>query len=387
MNHDTNSRASVAVLVALGGLTAAILILAPAIVGGYITRLGFSPQQAGYLISADMAGMGLATLPALWWINRLNWRQVARAALLITVVGNLLTAGMDSFSAILVTRFFTALAAGTAMSVCLSSIGLTRDPDRVFGLWVVGQLCIGAAGLALFPTITAQWGFQSVFIMLAAALLVLSLFVRHLPTNGANGKAAASRSSEGVIKYRLLFAVCGILGVFCFYIGLSGIWAFLERIGVAYELKPEFIGYTLSLSSLAGVAGALTASALSCRWGRFLPVVAGFCIIALSLALLLDRLSSQGYLLAACMFKYAWTFILPYLLASVTAIDKTGRIILLANIMIGGGLAIGPAIAGGLIANGGHRPVIWLGLAFMALCFAFFLPLVTRRAQFVAVAA
>lgn len=379
MNQGINSRISIAVLVALGGVSAAILIVAPAIVGAYITRLGFSPQQAGYLISADMAGMGLATLPALFWINRLNWQAVARTALLIAVAGNLLTASLDSFTPMLLIRLCTGLAAGTAMSVCLASIGLTRDPDRVFGFWVVGQLTIGAAGLALFPHILALGGLPGIFVLLAVALLALTFFVRHLPVSGAREKPNALQSAEAFVKYRLIFAACGILGVLCFYIGLSGIWAFLERIGVANQLDGGFISYALSLASLAGIAGALTASALSSRWGRFLPSAAGFGIILISFVLLLSKLESETYLLAACLFKYAWTFILPYLLGSITAIDSTGRIILLANIMIGGGLALGPAIAGTLIGSGGYQPVIWLGLAFMSLCFVFFLPLVTRR--------
>lgn len=379
MNHDINSRASVAVLMALGALAAAILTMAPAIVGGYISQLGFSPQQAGYLISADMAGVGFATLPALLWINRLNWRHVARTALLLMVVGNLLTASLDSFSFLLITRSFTGLAAGTIVSLCLASIGQTRDPDRVFGLWIVAQLIIGAAGLALFPHILALWGFQSIFIVLAAALFALSFFVSPLPVSGAGGKVTAAQSPEALIKYRLIFAACGILGVLCFYIGQSSIWAFLGRIGVAYQLDAEFISYALSLSSFAGIAGALSASALTSRWGRFLPSTVGFGIILLSLVLLLSKLSDTGYMLAACMFQFALTFTLPYLLGSITAIDSTGRIILLANIMIGGGLALGPAIAGSLIGSGGYQPVVWLGFAFMSLCLVFFLPLVTRR--------
>lgn len=69
---------------------------------------------------------------------------------------------------------------------------------------------------------------------------------------------------------------------------------------------------------------------------------------------------------------------LPYLLGSITAIDASGRIILLANIMIGGGLAIGPAVAANLLGSTGYRPVVWMGLGFMSLCFFLFLPLTTR---------
>ena len=377
MQYDSNSRRSVAIIVALGSLAAAILILAPAIVGAYITQCGFSPQQAGYLISADMAGMGLATLPALFWVKRVDWRHVARVALLLAAAGNVLTAGSASFESFVIVRFCTALAAGTAMSVCLASIGMTRDPDRVFGLWVVGQLALGAVGLALFPLILSAWGFAGVFLLLAGALFVLSFFVHHLPQRGPD--PASSTGAGAALRRRLLLAACGVFGVLCFYVGLSGVWAFLERMGVTAQLDAGFISRTLSLASLAGIAGAASASFLSARRGRLLPAGAGFALILLALMLLLNRVTAEAYLLAACLFKYAWTFILPYLLASITAIDASGRVILVTNIMIGGGLAIGPAIAATLIGAGSYQPVVWLGLGFMCACLLLFLPLLLRR--------
>ena len=61
--YNVNNPSAIATLVALGALTSFVLIIAPGLVGAFVNELGLTPQQAGYLISADMAGMGLAILP------------------------------------------------------------------------------------------------------------------------------------------------------------------------------------------------------------------------------------------------------------------------------------------------------------------------------------
>jgi DHA1 family inner membrane transport protein len=43
-------------------------------------------------------------------------------------------------------------------------------------------------------------------------------------------------------------------------------------------------------------------------------------------------------------FLYAWTFSLPFLLAVVASRDRTGRLSVLINLMIGAGLGFGPVI-------------------------------------------
>ena len=65
----------------------------------------------------------------------------------------------------------------------------------------------------------------------------------------------------------------------------------------------------------------------------------------ISIALLFSISDQRIYLLASCFFKYAWTFTLPYLLACMTGIDTSGRLIVTTNLVIGGGLAAGPAVA------------------------------------------
>ncbi|MFO5520910.1 MFS transporter permease, partial [Klebsiella pneumoniae] len=52
--------------------------------------------------------------------------------------------------------------------------------------------------------------------------------------------------------------------------------------------------------------------------------------------------------IAALLFKFTWTFVLPFILARVAGLDNSGRLMNSINLVIGGGMAAGPSRAGAL---------------------------------------
>ena len=52
-------------VVCMTAIVAAILMIAPVVVGALITRYGFTPVQAGVTISVELGAMSLAAWPAL----------------------------------------------------------------------------------------------------------------------------------------------------------------------------------------------------------------------------------------------------------------------------------------------------------------------------------
>ena len=57
------------------------------------------------------------------------------------------------------------------------------------------------------------------------------------------------------------------------------------------------------------------------------------------------------YAIAALLFKFTWTFVLPFILARVAGLDNNGRLMNSINLVIGGGMAAGPALAGALLQH------------------------------------
>lgn len=356
---NPNSFPTIAAVVVLASITPAVLLFAPVIVGALVTDLGFTLQQAGYIISIELAGMAFATIPALFWLSKLNWQKVCYVALAFIITANLASAQITSFEYLAFVRFMLALAGGSIMLIGLATIGLAENQERLFGLWVVGQLLVGTIGLATLPHVVTLGGVGAFYAGLAVLMVPLLLLVRHLPSHGARDIGAQAKISTTVLKLGTL----GLAAIFLFYVSLGGVWAYVERIGAAAGFASSSIGYTLSIASIVGIAGATTASAMGARFGRLIPIVAGFMLLLASIFLLFSLHEELTFLLASCFFKYAWTFTLPYLLASMTSLDKSGHLIVTTNLVIGGGLAAGPALAAlTLTENVDFNRVLLLGI-------------------------
>lgn len=95
--------------------------------------------------------MSLATLPAWWWMNRLDWRRVALVACAVFLLANLASAVVTQYASLLAVRFIASLAGGTLMILCISCAAGTPNPSRVYAFWVLGQLLLGMLGLLVLP--------------------------------------------------------------------------------------------------------------------------------------------------------------------------------------------------------------------------------------------
>ncbi|HCJ05419.1 MAG TPA: MFS transporter, partial [Raoultella ornithinolytica] len=80
-----------------------------------------------------------------------------------------------------------------------------------------------------------------------------------------------------------------------------------------------------------------------------IPVWLGYGLLILSIVLLVSHPLLMRFALAALLFKFTWTFVLPFILARVAGLDNNGRLMNSINLVIGGGMAAGPALAGALL--------------------------------------
>lgn len=377
--QNVNSKISLIAIVILGMVNIAILYVAPVLIGAMVGVLGFSEAQAGYVISAELLGMLLATFPALYYVNRINWRKGIFFALTFMIFGGLFSASIETFQALFITRFLFGLAAGFSMAICLSIIGLTSDPDRTFGFWVTGQLVMGALGLFILPTLFPSSGFGFVYILTIPLIIILMFMLRFLPNHGRE----ASRNEEKNHQPLLLWAVAGLLSIFVYYVGQYGVWAYIDRIGSAIGLAPENIGEALGIATIIGIGGSLGAAILSTRFGRLLPITCGVIISIFSMTILLGDFNEFQFLVAACVFNFTFNFILPYLMACVAAVDMTGKLIILTSVSSSAGLAAGPALAALLQETMSFDMVIIIGIILTALSFLLVIKLALNKTDLI----
>lgn len=148
--------------------------------------------------------MSTATLPAWWWMSRLDWRQVALTAGVVFLAANLASAVVTQYETLLAARFIASLAGGTLMILCISCAAGTPNPSRVYAFWVLGQLLLGMLGLLALPGLFATFGLKVVYLILAAIMLcclpLVSAFLRAF--NRFQSPASSRRRRCGVRRWR-----------------------------------------------------------------------------------------------------------------------------------------------------------------------------------------
>lgn len=379
---STFARSTLVALVVFAAITPLLLLVAPAVAGQLATQLGLSASQIGTYFFVELGAFSLATVPSYLWLGRIDARRVAAFAIALFGAGNLLTAlWMPGFVALLALRAVTALGGGSLMVLCMTSAATSENSDRVYGLWVVGQLIAGAIGLFVLPHVFAAFGLRALYVALAGLALLAAPLSRGFPSSlGArtapaqHARGAAARTPQGSI-------VLAIGAVLTFYLAIGSVWTFASRAASEAGLDPQSTGNVLAIASVMGIAGAALASCAGGRLARRAMLTAGYALLAASLVALAVMRQAGGYSAAIFAFKFAWTFVLPFILATVAQIDTSGRLVATLNFVIGAGLAAGPLLAGLMLDAGGTMHALFTAATAVAIVSFAALRHIDRRAH------
>ncbi|NHV28895.1 MFS transporter [Burkholderia sp. D-99] len=351
---STFARSTLVALVVFAAITPLLLLVAPAVAGQLATQLGLSASQIGAYFFVELGAFSLATVPSYLWLGRVDARRVAAFAIALFGAGNLLTAlWMPGFAALLALRAVTALGGGSLMVLCMTSAATSENSDRVYGLWVVGQLIAGAIGLFALPHVFAAFGLRALYVALAALALLAAPLSRGFPSSLGARTAPAQNARGAAAQTPQSFIVLAIGAVLTFYLAIGSVWTFASRAASEAGLDPQSTGNVLAIASVMGIAGAALASCAGGRLARRAMLAAGYALLAASLVALAVMRETGGYSAAIFAFKFAWTFVLPFILATVAQIDTSGRLVATLNFVIGAGLAAGPLLAGLMLDAGG----------------------------------
>lgn len=347
-----------AAVVVFAALSPALLMTAPAVAGQLASQLVLSPVQIGQLFSVELGAMSLATVPAWFWLKRVPPNRAALLAAVIFIAGNIASATFVSYPALLVLRFMTAMGAGSLMILCMVSAASLGQGSRVYGLWLLGQLVLGAIGLQVLPGLFAHYGLSACYLSLALLASLALPLTRAFPARLANTQR---QSAPPLPRAK---AVTGLLAILCFYLSLSGVWTFIGELAQAAGIDAALSAHVLAIATLMGILGAALATFLGTRLPRAILIVAGLGLMAVAILLLQGQPSLARFAVAAMAFKAMWTFVLPLVLACVAELDPSGRLMNATNLVIGAGLAAGPALAGQLLQDHGQsRPLLFAAAA------------------------
>lgn len=357
---------------AIGVMGNNVITLTPLFVGAMVSDRGFSEQQAGYMVSADLAGFTVATFCIAFLIGRVSWRALALAGVVLMLVANAATTDVYTETMFAAARFLSGVGGGVLVATATVALGRTDAPDRNFGILYALQLLISTAGLWVLPTLLEHYGLNGAYWMIVVLAVITGFAATAVPDGGGHNKAATA--SVGKSRGWWLTATV-LVSVVVFFTEQNAVWGYAERIGHVAGLSASFIGFSLGVATLTGFLGAAAVAWAGKVFGRTTPLFV-FTLLQVGVyVVLVGDVSSTVYLAAVALLAFAWNAMIPLQFGILADIDPTGKALALAATFTGVGLTLGPAIAAVAIGSEQHYSRInWLSGILALLTFTLLVP-------------
>ncbi len=337
----------------------------PFIVGGVARAYGIPEGWIGFIIAGQIGCAALVSILLAPRIARSNRRTLAYAGAVLVVAGYIGSAVSPSAAPLVASRLIGGIGEGLLYASIAAVAAETRDADRTFALIWVAVVSLAVALFLTLPVVGQQVGPRGVFLALGAVTLVLTPLLFKIPARGSvvdppTDKIHLKPGATAIV----LAIVAALLAILA-----NGYWYFLEGIAMAIGLDEAKAGVAMALSAVVALAGPLLAHRIGVRFGRTIPLVAGFLLAgagALAVTVATDAITLS---VAMCVAGTAYVFTLPYLLGLAAAAGGAP----LAAVARGGqgiGSALAPAMSGSILVAGGsyvHIGLISFGFAVIAI--------------------
>lgn len=348
--------------------------LLPLLVGAATETLNLSAKQAGWLATADYAGIATAALLVSFIIRKVSWRVLAISALVPLIIVNLYSTTVDNFPTLLIARFLAEFGTGIIFSLAIMMIGETRNPDRSYAIGI--GLTIGLSTLIYIglPGLIDTYGLAIVFLTHAALSVLILPALIWIPGGIQTAKGGVSHPLFTALFSIDVVKLLPVFMAFCLFTAAEGgVWAYLETLGNNAGLSDQTVGNILALTQLAGVGAALLVAWLSTKWGRQVPLLGGLVFFGIgALALLYSNL--VGYFLGAMITQFFYIFLVPYFLLICVEADKSKQNYVLSTPFKLFGFALGPAVIAFFIEGYGYAVISYVTLAMLVFSALLILP-------------
>ena len=334
----------------------------PFLISAIIHDLNLNEAHAGILMSAEFIFTMLASLLVAPLMGRAPRRTLAIAGTLLAIAANLISASMTDLYALAAVRCIAGIGAGLALACGNACVASAKQPDRIAGHMNVLSVLLMIVVMLGYAKVMAAYGLPGLYYAMAGTMAVMLLAIPFMP----------QYAPKGVIEPRLhsikpagnvllsLPAICMMLAMFVFQARDTMGWAFVERIGTMVGYSGDEVGILLSFQSFVGLIGPLLAALIGKRFGLSTPVILAILLTGgTSLSYVLGEHSKMLYTVGVMTICITYFYALSYLTALAAALDREGRVVAAVSSFLSLGLAVGPAISGGLISLGGLTLAAW----------------------------
>jgi len=342
----------------------AVFIGMPMLVGSLADTLGFNEQQLGWLASADLMGIFVASIAASLLVNRVNRQLLVYIGITVAILANFSSTIFHDFNTLFTIRIISGIGGGLCYSVGVATIAGTHKTARNFSILLFVLVAVNAIELYTFPTISDNWGVDGIFLFFCVAFVMTYFFVRWLPSSNKESidqDSASDVHQASKVSIPAWIPWLCLTAVACVYINVGAFWAFIERLGVDASLSDDFISNTLALGTLFTLSGCAIATWMGNKYGQSKPLIAAFAVMTAILFLLAFKVTPVSYVVAATVFNFCWLFIDVFQLGTIGNIDHSGKYAALVPGAQGLTQSISPAVAGYILSQGyGYSGVMML---------------------------
>jgi MFS transporter, DHA1 family, inner membrane transport protein len=373
MNRETPVTIAVMILMGIGGAQTTVIL--PALVSAIGVAFSMNATTSAWLAAAEMGGVGLGAFVAGMRVASADRRHLALTAAAVATAGNLASMLTTHVPALLAMRFVGALGAGGLLATMAATVGSTKRPERIFGIFVALTYAVAAADFLAAPQVVARWGASGLFLALAAFDILIAAAV------AATRIARPSETVEGPLPGWTRAVWLGLASVTAYYIGIGGIWSFMPRLGASMGASAVMVSQVLSQASVAAIFGAASASALSAALSRPSAIMIGLGGIIIALLALAAAPGSTTFAVAPLLLLFCWSMVVPFLLGALAHLDPGGRAVALTMTLQYVGFAGGPLLAAAISSAIGTRAVAMMCAAGPAAAMILMVTALTQHAR------
>jgi predicted MFS family arabinose efflux permease len=320
----------------------------PQLLGPIMRDYGLGEEAVGWLFSLENLAYALTILIVAGPLARLSRSRVAIVGAVLFCAGNVASAFAGSYEGLTLTRCLVGMGGGLVAAAGTAAAASTGNPERVFAVATVASNLLWSLEPMAIPLATVPFGSSGGFWLLAGVsltMLPVFLWLRLL--------AAPNR----------ILAVVALSGTFIFEIGQGGVWTFVAQIGENVGLDEQATGNAMALTGLTGLIGGVVAAWLGNRIERRLAIAVGIGLNVIAAVGLAFTDDVGAYLALMWLWTVGYTFVVPYLMGALTAMDDLGRWVVANDGIWTLGDAFAPGIAGLLVERTGSYALLG-GMAF-----------------------
>jgi len=322
----------------------------------------------GRMFSFENGAFFITLLLASGPIASMSRARTALCGILVLVVGNIASAYAGSFDALLMARTITGIGAGLVSAAGTAAAASSRQPERVFAIITVLHNIILAAQYKIIPYVMTETDPTGCYLMMAAVGVASLPLCRWLLAPRKTAVDDGSLVTLLLSAPNRMFAVVVMVGMFTFEVGQSGLFTFLDQIGIQAALDADQRGTILSVTSFMGLAGGVLAAWLGTRFGRVWPVTIGLVLNIVAVAGLAVCDSGFAFSALNLLWGVGYNFLLPYLMGALATLDDRGRWAVAGDSLWNGGAVPGPWVAAVLVQEAGILSLAVLSLVTGGIC-------------------